>query len=292
VNLETLASAPSITEQNAAAATHIIIHTFLEGVSSLKKYSVDTRLHGSYKNSTNVSRNSDVDIGAQSDQIYLYDVSGLPQDQLARFKETTSPGTFTFEDYRRDILASLRSQYGPQVIDGNKAITIPGNTYRLPADVLPCVEFRHYWNYQSGPGSFATGITFLTKQGNRIVNFPQQHFDNLTTKNMATGEYFKGCIRIMKRIRNDLVRDGAIDERHSSSCYLESLLWNAPDTLFKGGYPTAIREVLLHLYKELDGGSATSYVQANNVYLLFHSEFWSVAQAKELVSLVWNRIFS
>lgn len=280
-----------MTEQAAAAATHNRIRTFLEGVSSLEKYAIDTRLHGSYKNSTNVARESDVDIGALSDQIYLYDVSGLPQDQLARFKETTSRGTFTFQDYRRDLLAALQTEYGSTVIDGNKAITIPGNTYRLPADVLPCVEFHHYWDYQQSPGRFATGIAFLTKDGNRIVNFPQQHFDNMTAKNTASGEYFKGCVRIAKRIRNDLVQEGIIDQRHSPSCYLESLLWNAPTTLYQGGYSTAMQDVLRHLYGRLDGGNTANFMQANNVYILFHDAFWSVPKAKELVTLIWNRIF-
>ncbi|MFH0770088.1 MAG: nucleotidyltransferase [Candidatus Peregrinibacteria bacterium] len=291
LNLDLLAAAPSIGEQNAAATTHTMIRTFIENESTLSKYSIETQLHGSYKNSTNVRRESDVDIGAMSEQIFLYDISGLPADQVARFHETTSAGSFTFQEYRNDVLASLRRKYGSEVIDGNKAITISGNTYRLSADILPCVEFHHYWDYMRSSGNYAKGIAFLTKDGKRVVNFPQQHFENMTTKNTATNEYFKGCVRIMKRIRNDLICDRVISEKHSPSCYIESLLWNAPNVLFSGGYSAAMRGVLAHLYKTLDDGSATSYVQANRVYVLFHSEFWSMGQAKELILYVWSRIF-
>jgi len=139
-DLVKLSVAPSETESAKAARTHTAIREHLESDEALKKYSIETYLQGSYKNSTNVRGDSDVDMGSLTENIYYYDVSDLPQDTTQfgtkslqeSVKASIEPASFTFDDYRRDVLASLQRKYGyGDVLDGNKAITIKGNTYRL-----------------------------------------------------------------------------------------------------------------------------------------------------------------
>ncbi len=71
LNLTALAAAPSQTEQDNAARTHRIIREYLESVPSLARYRIDTFLQGSYKNSTNVRQDSDVDIGSRTSEVYI-----------------------------------------------------------------------------------------------------------------------------------------------------------------------------------------------------------------------------
>ncbi len=307
-DLVKLALAPSETESAKAARTHNMIRDHLESDPDLTKYSITTYLQGSYKNSTNVRGDSDVDMGSRSPNSFFYELSDLPdtartssvsygspsaKSLRAQVQESISPATYSFWDYRRDVFNSLVNEYG-DVTDGNKAIRVNGNTYRLDADVLPCLDFRWYYE-ASGKAAYHEGIAFLTTTGKRIVNFPQQHFENLGEKDRRNSNKVKGCIRIMKRLRNELEEAGAWDRKRSPSFYLESLIWNVPDSKFVGGYPAVLQNVLVHLYDDLRAKRGTEalreYMQANNIFVLFHSEFWNVDDAIAFIELIWRAAY-
>jgi hypothetical protein len=305
-DLVKLALAPSETERDKAARTHNSIREYLESDPALKKYSVDTYLQGSYKNSTNVRGDSDVDMGAVTQGMFYYDTSELPNDRptypsyaTKSLREATeasiTPASYTFSEYRRDVLASLKREYGSSVTDGKKAISIAGNTYRLDADVLPCTLFRWYYKDWRGEAKYHEGISFFTNGVERIVNFPQQHFDNLKAKDQANDGKVKGCIRILKRVRNELEEAKQWDRKRSPSYYLEGLVWNVPDKHFEGNYYDVVPAVLQYLWRDLtdkrESGDLTSYNQANDIFYLFHSKFWNVNDAIAFIETIWRAVF-
>jgi len=301
VDLDRLAVAPSQSEQEAAKRTHESIRGHLESDPALAEYRVETRLQGSYRNSTNVRADSDVDLSCRTERIYYPDVSELPDtptspfepSPLARYKAASSPASFTFTQYRQDVLDSLRGKYGSTVQDGNKAIKVPGNTYRLDADALPCIEHRRYFRYTNGGETdYHRGIAFMTKKRKWIVNFPEQHFENLTSKNTSTGGRLKGTIRIVKRIRNLMVDASTWDKKRSPSYYLECLMWNVPAYLYDGRYHDFLLDVLKYLYHDIKAKKAEAnlraYTQANKIFVLFHPEFWNADDAIAFIERVWQ----
>ncbi len=302
-DLVKLSLAPSETERDKAARTHNMIRAHLEEDRSLSKYSISTYLQGSYKNSTNVRGDSDVDMGSVTETTFFYDLSDLPETKTSQWQakslreevqESIVPASYSYWDYRRDVYASLKTEYGT-VEDGKKAITVAGNTYRLDADVLPCLVHRHYYSNASGRPAYHNGIAFLTSTGERIVNFPQQHFENLGAKDQRNDGKVKGCIRILKRIRNELEEQGEWDRKRSPSFYIESLVWNAPDAQFSGGYGSVVQNVLAYLWNDLRekraNGGLRSYMQANNIFVLFHPEFWNVDDALAFIDKIWQVVF-
>jgi len=307
-----LALAPSQTEQEKAARTHNMIRGHLESDPWLKKYAIHTYLQGSYANSTNVRGDSDVDMGSRTTQVFYHETRWLPsgpryrngliveslKDSVDHQLNALGRGGFTYREYRADVLASLQRQYD-NVTEGNKAITVAGNTSRLDADVLPCIEFRLYYQNATGDADYHSGILFFTTSSDRIVNFPEQHYENLKNKDQANNGKVKGCIRILKRLRNELEERGRWDRKRSPSFYLESLVWNAPDGKFEGGYETVVQNVLLHLYHELkamrERGDASPYRQANKVFPLFGDffgqTFWNVDDAIAFIEVIWGAAF-
>jgi len=307
-DLAALALAPSKTERDKAARTHTAIREYLESDPPLAKYKIDTYLQGSYHNSTNVRGDSDVDMGSLTNKVFYYDTSWLPTTpryqsgrMVASLKESMDEslnqlgsGSFTFWDYRADVLASLQRKYGSDVVDGNKAINIRGNTYRMDADVLPCLAFRQYVR-RGDDATYHNGIKFYDKSHKEHVNFPHQHYENLAVKDHRNSNKVKGCIRILKRVRNELEDAGQWDRKRSPSYYLEGLLWNVPDRHFYGNYDTVFPAVLQYLWKDLpekrQNGGLDSYTQANDIYLLFHPEFWNVDDAIAFVEKIWQAVY-
>jgi hypothetical protein len=64
------------------------------------------------------------------------------------------------------------------------------------------------------------GICFFTSDGTRIVNCPEQHKANCTTKRQATNMWFKPMVRILKNMRSRLVDDGEINDGSAPSTSL------------------------------------------------------------------------
>ena len=302
-NLSQLSRAPSESERAKAARTHNEIRAHLESDPALGKYQVDTFLQGSYKNSTNVVADSDIDLGSLTESFFHFDLQNLPSKPLfgattslrAIAERAISPTTLTFADYRRAVLGSLCRKYGTSsVIDGNKAIMVKGNAVRLDADVLPCTAFRQYYN-QSGRPAYHSGIAFFTKQHVRVVNFPHQHFENLASKDQANNGKVKGCIRILKRVRNELEERKQWDRKRSPSFYIESLVWNVPDRYFIGGYESVLQNVLAHLWDDLRqrqiDNTLDVYLQANRIFYLFNPRFWNVEDAIDFIDVVCRQVF-
>ncbi len=195
-------------------------------------------LQGSYGNDTNIYAESDVDIVIRLDSTYYYDIDALTPEEQARFKASLIPSTYSYENYKADVIAALVESFGEDVKPGNKAVKIKANSSRRNADVVVAAEFRRYYSTSLGP-QYVTGICFFNSSGIRVANYPKQHSANCTTKHQATNGWFKPMVRILKNMRSKLVDDGSIEKGSAPSYFLEGLLYNVPNDKFGNTYAAA-----------------------------------------------------
>jgi Nucleotidyltransferase domain len=220
-------------------ATYEIIKDALEEVGSHyhgKDFKVF--LQGSYGNDTNIRDvESDVDLVIRLDATFSHDLNDLSEPQRTAFHAHYSDAPYSYEDFKRDVLAHLRAKFGSNVKVGNKAIKIPPSGNRRAADVLVAIEHRRYRRFGGRyDQSYVPGIAFWTSAGNKIINFPEQHADNCTTKHQGTDQHFKPLVRIFKNARNKLITDGTIKDGLAPSYFIEGLLYNVPPEQFRGNY--------------------------------------------------------
>jgi hypothetical protein len=95
-------------------------------------------LQGSYKNTTNVYGDSDVDVVIRLDAIFYTDLDYLNADEKTRYHTQWSAGSYTLDEFKTSVLGWLTKKYGADVKPGTKAIYIKGNGGRRDADVLVC----------------------------------------------------------------------------------------------------------------------------------------------------------
>jgi hypothetical protein len=226
--------------------------------------SFETRLQGSYANSTNVFRDSDVDILIRLDSTFYHDAPSLPADQYQRF-ERAFPGTATYglPEFKAEVATWLR-QHFTAVDVGQKAIFIPESGQRRDCDVLTCAQFNHYYRFTDTEERFAEGICFFLRDGTRIVNFPAQHADNCTTKHQSTREWFKPTVRVYKNMRNVLVDRGVIRAGLAPSYFIEGMLWNVPDDRFG----TSFDQTFVETFNYLVNADRTQFKCANAIHPL------------------------
>lgn len=274
--LETWSHQGSVTQSSTTYAT---IRRALEATDAKyvdKDFSIF--LQGSYANDTNVYAESDVDVVIRLDSTFYYALDNLSEADRAAFKTAFGESaTYTHDNFKTHVFDALKKSFGDSVTVGQKAINIRANGSRRSADVVATTQFRSYTRFKSiSDQDYDEGICFFNAAGTRIVNYPQQHSANSTTKHKATQLWFKPTVRILKNIRSRLVENGSIDQKTAPSYFLKGLLYNVPNEKFGGSYQDTI-VASINWILEAD---RSKLVCANEQYYLVRNnvpETWPVA---------------
>jgi hypothetical protein len=223
-----------------------IKHVLNDPSSPFYQQDFDVFLQGSYGNDTNVWADSDVDIVVRLKSIFYYDDTELSDSERISLQSHFGPSQgYSFNRFKAEVLQWLRVCLGTTVVEGKKAIFVPGNGSRRDADVLVCVEHRTYrptatFNF----ANYAEGICFWTTDMQKVVNYPKYHSKNCTQKHQATQSRFKANVRILKNMRNRMIKAGQIIDGLAPSYFLEGMLWNVPDLNFVYRYDNTFANYL------------------------------------------------
>jgi hypothetical protein len=250
-------------------------------------------LQGSYKNDTNIRGDSDVDIVIQLNSTFQYDYLSMTEEEKGRFHQVyKKDATYLWNDFRDDVLKSLRNHYDvSSVTEGNKSIKIAGNSSRLNADVLVCLQYRKYQSFNTTENEkYVEGIVFYTKNGNfREISFPKRHYENGLNKNKVTNGFYKPTVRMFKNIRGVLVDRSILQRESVPSYFLECLLYNVPNSAFQGSF----QNIFVNAVNWLNQANLTGMVTQCEFSNIFgqSSDNWSEDSARHFIrSLInlWN----
>ena len=172
----------------SSATAYNSIKTALASASSkVSALDYDAFLQGSYRNSTNIYGDSDVDIVVQLNSVFGKDGTRLDAEQRTAQQQAYTTATYNWADFRRDVLQTLEDYYGkPNVHPLKKCIQVVTGPGRITADVIPALEFRNYdYFYSAMVESHTTGVKFYDSAGIEIVNYPKLHIANGEAKNAA-----------------------------------------------------------------------------------------------------------
>jgi hypothetical protein len=280
----------------AAADTYTSIKAALEAAPSLKGLRYEVYLQGSYRNSTNIFGDMDVDILVESRQSFYYDIDRLTEAQQAEFKRWF-PGDsdHTFARFRTAVEAAVAGYYSNNLVTlANKCIKVKGKPGRLDADVVPCVQHREYRpNASSALPKPCEGIVFFTRDANRkVVNFPVAHYDKGVDKNKNTCDRFKPTVRIFKNLRNHLVTNDLVGAEAAPSYFVTCLIYNAPNDAFKRGHDHTVLAILQWMHGLTDDDVAKLVSQNGLRWLVRDTpDLWRLADFKSFrlaVIKAWN----
>lgn len=251
-------------------------------------------LQGSYRNSTNIYGNSDVDIVVQHEATFHKDISKLTKEEVDIYNEIYSPATYSWKEFKSEIIKTLAYTFGAENVEiGNKSIKIDDGEYE--ADVIPCFEYRNYSSFgiDKENREYIPGILFYTTEDNRaIINYPKMHYENGSDKNKRVNGYYKPTIRIFKHIKRKIVEKSIIDKEQVPSYFVENLLYNVPDEYYDN---SDVSNRFYNILKWLND-NRSNYNQFNcqngQVSLFGNTpEQWNENDAKKFVSSaikLWN----
>jgi hypothetical protein len=287
-------------EDERRESTEKLISEAIKAHSFLSTLPLKVYAKGSYKNNTNVRRDSDVDVAVEYTDILMFDYQGGATQEQAWQARGIEPysgpllatgGGFDIDRFKDSIGEALIGAFGQQAVTrSNKVFTVRESSRSLAADVVPCTTHDQHYSAVR----YHRGIQLLADKEPRrsVVNYPQQHYDNGVAKNKATSKRFKSVVRILKNLENRMVDDGVSPV--VASYMIESLVWNAPDHLFLG--PSTLggrtREVLAHVWEDTeDSESEKRWVEVNDIKYLFHpTQRWTRQEARNFVHAAWQYV--
>lgn len=280
--LSTLAAPPGDAKAQEAYKQ---VKDALDSYTNISHRRVDTYLQGSYRNRTHIKADSDVDVVAELQSTFYYNVDKLSYQEKSQFEiDYPDSGAYGFELFKEDIRAAMILTFGAgNVSEGNKCIKIAGNSQRSDADVLACLEYRKYVRYTRDRKLIIPGIRFKTRDMQWIINWPKEHFKNGVDKNDRTDNKFKGLVRIFKHLRNIIIDQYPEYENFAPSYFLECLLYNVTDSFYSNTFVQSLNGAISFLR----GTSLTNFISVNEQDALFQPKNgWNEDDAKTLIMFI------
>jgi len=289
--LSSWAAPPSEAERQKCDRTATQIRNAIDKSEALSVHSIAVFAQGSYRNNTNIRHDSDVDVCVLCTDVFFSDF-GL-SDGLTKSDVGIVDSSYSYSEFKSDVQQSLEAYFSPESVSrGNKAFDIHESSTRVDADVVACFEHRRYMKDPIRRFRYLSGTELRPDTGSKIVNWPNQNYENGVAKNRRTGRRFKGGVRILKRLRNEMAEKGktSVD---APSYLLECLAWNVPDVGFAdSAYRNNLRYMLAYLFNNTRSDSGCSeWGEVNELKYLFRQrQPWTRADVHTFVSDAWDYV--
>lgn len=287
---------PSKTEDERCENAVKAVRNAISKSDKLKDRSLKVFTHGSYRNRVNVRQDSDIDVGVLcNESLFRFLPAGTNDETFGLV-----PATYHYDQFKDELEEALAEHFGYGVVHrGNKAIDVRENSYHVEADVAPFFEYRHYWE----SGNYLCGVALCPDNGGYIHNYPEhlldscpkipQHFENGVSKNKKTHRSYKGVVRILKKLRNEMDEVFISAAKPIPGFLIECMVWNAPNECFKGNtWDAKLQAVLGHLFSTTQyDTSCKDWKEVNGIKFLFHStQPWKRQDAYAFIVAAWSYI--
>ena len=288
---------PGKTEDERCENAIKAIRNAIDKSDKLKNRSLTVFPQGSYRNRVNVRQDSDVDVGVLCYESFFYH---LPEGTTNETFGFSVPADYDYTQFKDELVEALTGHFGREAVRrGNKAIDVRENTYHVEADVAPFFEYRHYVE----SGNYLCGMALRPDNGERIYNYPERildswpqipmHYENGVSKNKTTHRSYKGVVRILKKIRNEMDDAFIHAARPIPGFLVECMVWNAPTSCFKGNtWDSKVQATLRNLWLNTkDYGLCKDWKEVNNIKLLFNSDQpWTQREAYAFIDAAWSYV--
>lgn len=240
----------------ASIQAHTSIREVLENYTlQTKGFKYNVFLQGSYKNDTNLRRDSDVDAVVQLAANLRPQVATLSNSQLVN-DQSHKLVYERWRSFRTQVLKALRPTYGTKAVTaGRKPIQLAKRLLHASADVVVTVKC-------------GDATAFCLPADHRwVVSHPEQHYANGLRKERATNNRFKRTTRMFKTARDHPEDDHLVRRGTPPSYSIECLLYSIPDEMLR----PRLDESYTGIVEYLKTTNLQGFERQNGIHELFHT---------------------
>jgi hypothetical protein len=290
------AQPPGPTESDHAERAVRAVRAALDADDALRPLT-RVYVHGSFRNRVNIPADSGLDLGVlYTGDVFFRDYPTGRTD--ADFGN--APGRYTYAQFKDDVDSALRKRFGSTLERGDKGLGVHDASSCVDATVVPTFVHRRYY----ADGSYVCGVEFQADSGARLINWPerlmddphwpQQHFENGTRKNADTGRRYRGVVRILKSVRNEMAEAGCESAREVTGFFVECLTWNVPNPRFNAPtWDERVQRALGYLWTHLKPGTeedCNEWGEVSELKYLFKNDPVKKARAYRFLDEAWSYI--
>lgn len=272
---------------------------FLERFQSAEGKGVKIFLQGSYKNHTNIGKESDIDIVVLYESIFHSNIKSredkhlinypdqVENHHIERFNNHFSDAKYDYFVFKNALKNHLINNPKYEVSMGNKTIKCNIKNTSFIFDIVCVFNYRFYQNFYDSNSKYVDGNLIKTPLGERVINFPRQTYINSVNKNkdFTDGQY-KETIRIIKNIMKNEINE----QYWIPSFGLESIVFNVPHKYFLNSNREERIKNVLASARLLVQNNWRKLLEPNK--LLFVKDMGKMSQEKalDLLSLMYDKV--
>lgn len=280
------AKPPGKTEETRCDNAVSAIKNAILSSEKLQARNISIFAQGSYRNNTNVRKDSDVDIGILCKDTFFYELpEGYTKEQF-----NILPARYHYNEFKNDVEKALVGYFGRSAVTrGNKAFDIHETSFHVEADLAPFFQHRRFLE----TGESLKGVELEPDNGvSRVINWPEQHYENGVQKNKDTGTRYKSIVRVLKALSNEMT-EAKVDAGSIPGFLIECLVWNTPNSNFQNdNYRDDLYENLLFLYQNTkEDALCKKWREVSDLKYLFNtSQKWTREQANSFIVAAWHYV--
>jgi len=279
---------PSESEEERCSNAISMIKDALNKHPDLKERNTPIIIQGSFRNNTNIRRDSDIDICIKLTDVFFSDYpEGYKREDYG-----FSSSQYTYKQFKKSVEEALKQKFGSSNVHrGNKAFSIDSNSYRVKGDIVAALEYRRYTEPPNHPNNYLSGVEFITDNGNAIINWPEQHYSNGVDKNKKTERRFKRTVRIFKNLRNEMANNGVSSATNFPSFLIECLCGNVPNSKYSSTqYSDIVKSAMVVVHENTTGyEKCKEWGEVSELKYLFRdSQPWTYQQANSFINDAWK----
>jgi hypothetical protein len=282
------AQSPSQSETERCDNAVGMVRRAIAACDSFKNRDVRVFAQGSFRNRTNVRGESDVDVGVVCfDTFFEKYPEGTTRETFGNIQ-----ATYPYTQFKNEVGEALSAYFGASAVTrGNKAFDVRETSHHVEADVAPFFEHRRYHR----DGTYLSGVELRPDNGtpDKVINWPEQHYENGNAKNDRTRRSYRALARILKSLRNDMDEARVAPAKPIIGFLSECLIWNVPDDHFShAAYSEDLKAALGYLYAgtQTNDGCHEWGELSELKYLFRGSQKWTRQQANDFIAAAWRHV--
>lgn len=240
---------------------------------------VDIYLQGSYVNNVYVSDKTKLEVVFELKKISSGDLQKVKK--ILNNRDIYVEFDYSLKDFKEDIYQKFLDEFASQdVLKSNRAIEIVKNKYNpLTVDVLPAFKFIKK-DEETGK-DIQSLIIYESITDKYVLSFPALHSFNLDKKDKNTNGAFKKMVRSFRRFTNYLINKEILPIGIAPGYFIDCLLSNVPDNLFKG----TLDEMWVKVLNFLKLSNLNPFLCVHKQFKMFNNTYdgWTIPDATMVI---------
>lgn len=249
---------------------------------------VDIYLQGSYPNNVYVTAGTKLEVVFELKKLTSGDLQNVTN--IIKNREVKVKFDYSLKDFKDDLFQALLNEFPSQeVLKTNRALEIDKNNYNpLTVDVLPAYSYTYV--DEKTKKEIPALIIYEAISRKYVLSFPYLHSQYIEEKDKNTNGMFRYVDRSFRRFTNYLVSHELLPVGFAPGYFIDCLLSNVPDNLYKG----TLSEIWVKILNYLSLANLKLFTCVHKQFSMFNNTYdgWTVDEATYYIETLSSAFFN